>query len=56
MDQEVLCRPAAVLFVESAVEEVLYEGYRTADLVTDDSPVLSTSVMGDYISNKVKLL
>lgn len=42
--------------VESAVEEVLYEGYRTADLVTDDSPVLSTSVMGDYISNKVKLL
>lgn len=40
--------------VEQAIENVLDQGYRTADLAADDSSVLSTSEMGQAIADALQ--
>jgi len=42
------------LAVEQAVEQVLTEGYRTADIAEPGAETISTSTMGDLIARRVK--
>ncbi|MEC9278326.1 MAG: 3-isopropylmalate dehydrogenase [Chloroflexota bacterium] len=39
--------------VEAAVDSVLAEGYRTADISSDREEIVSTSAMGNIISNQI---
>ena len=39
--------------VEAAVDSVLAEGYRTADISSDREEIVSTSAMGNVISNQI---
>ena len=39
--------------IESAVESVLSEGYRTADISADGGDVVGTTQMGDVIAGQI---
>ena len=39
--------------IESAVEKVLDEGYRTSDIMGDDKTKVGTKEMGDLIAGKL---
>jgi len=41
------------LAVERAVDQVLAEGYRTRDIAENASEVITTTVMGDLICERV---
>jgi 3-isopropylmalate dehydrogenase len=45
--------PLAARRVEAAVEAVLQEGYRTADLAPADQPTVSTSRMGSLVADRI---
>jgi 3-isopropylmalate dehydrogenase len=40
--------------IESAVEQVLKEGYRTYDIMSESCTKLGTREMGDLIAQKIK--
>jgi 3-isopropylmalate dehydrogenase len=39
--------------VEKAVEMVLQEGYRTADILSEGQTKVSTTEMGDFIAKRI---
>jgi len=40
--------------IEGAVDRVLAEGYRTADIVKEEAQIIGTRAMGDLIADSVK--
>lgn len=45
---------AAATAIEKAVEEVLAEGYRTAELMTPETELIGTAKMGDLVAEKLR--
>ena len=49
-----LNEPALAAGIERAVNSVLDQGFRTADIYSEGTKIVSTSEMGDAITNALK--